>query len=199
MNPTDTITVRPLQSKDMNRIETIIKSYTTLYGADITSLYDSYLSGLVETEYVKPVVVEVNGELFGVATQTLWKALPAWTFGSLFLSDKWFSPLAFKATSDMLDYMITFAEGQDRFNFYHIVRDNDSLIRKNILPKINIPVATRYNRLDVEVIRPYTMPKYLVTTNMMGPLSGKNSKAVVLRHYYIKPEFMKNLWTSSES
>jgi len=197
MNPTDTITVRPLQSKDMNGIEKIIKSYTTLYGADITSLYDSYLSGLVETEYVKSNIVEVNGELFGVATQTLWKALPAWAFGSLFLSDKWFSPLASKATTAMLNYMITFAENQDRFNFYHIVRDNDSHVRKNIASKMNLPFANRYNRLDVEVIRPYTVPKYLTTTNMMGPLSGKNSKTIVLRHSYIKPEFMKNLWETT--
>ena len=198
MNPTDTITVRPLQSKDMNGIEKIIKSYTTLYGADITSLYDSYLSGLVETEYVKPIIVEVNGELFGVAVQTLWKALPSWELGSLFLVEKWFSPIAFKAASDMLDYMISYAENHDRFDYYVIVRDKESL-RKNIMPRVNPIVNARYNRLDVEVIRPYSIPKYRVSANMMGPLAGKNSKTVVMRHCYIKPEFMKNLWNSSES
>ena len=119
--------------------------------------------------------------------------------GSLFLSDKWLSPSALKATSDLMDYMITFAESQDRFNFYHIVRDNDSHVRKNIASKLGSPIVNRYNRLDVEVIRPYTIPKYLTTTNMMGPLSGKNSKAIVLRHCYIKPEFMKNLWETTAS
>jgi hypothetical protein len=182
---------RPFENSDRKNAMDIIKKFPTMYGVSIDQ--QKYIAGLNFYENSMCISIMDGDELFGIARQHYWYTLPVWTVGSMFFNDSTNSIRVLEAGKALFDFMTRRAEEDNRYDFYYIVRDNKSL-RKNMSLQINTEFVDRYSLADVEVLLPYQISRYKVFSDMLAELSGKNTKTLVVRHGFLKPEFRENIW-----
>lgn len=181
------IVTRELAPADADDVKKIISSKCSMYGTTIDPEY-FIDTALDSTEYKKTLVVLVNGTLFGLVKQIWWKGLPVWTVGSLFMESAVNSTTVIRCGGSLLSYALDRAESYGRHEFYYVVRDFNSTRLNRSLE--NLPrLKNEYLIIDECNIAPYETPKFSSFAELVGPMLGKNSKPLIVRHAIRKPEF----------
>lgn len=179
------------QETDLESASAIIRNYSSMYGAPID--HDVYINGLKSTENSMCISIFDGDELFGVARQHWWPGLPMWSIGSMFFKDSYNNQRVLNAGKDLFNFMAARAEEADRYGFFYIVRDSGSL-RKDMSFRTNPEMPERYVIVDVEVIPPFQHPTNKAFSVMLSNLSGLNTKTLVARQGFLKPEYRRDLW-----
>lgn len=178
--------------RDYEEMKRIVSSHAFMYGVKIDAA--RFVARLDRsTKDSMTISIFRDGKLFGCAKQNFWSNLPIWSVGSMFFDDNRNSPSVFEGGRALFEFMSARAEADDRYDYYYVVRDTGTL-RKDMTSKIDTAFATRYDVIDVEVVPPHTLPKCKAFEWMLDALSGHNTKTLVIRHGYLRPEFRKDVW-----
>ena len=189
---------RPFTEADLEAATAIVRSHPTMYGIKIN--HDPYLKGLTRSVDASLSITIENddGTVFGVAKQHHWGEMPSWSVGAMFFEDHTNSPRVLQAGKALMNFMTERAESQGRYDFYYVVRDSGET-RKRMSLEVNPVFAWRYDIVDVEVIRPFQIPKYKAFARMLAGMAGKNTKTLVVRHGYLKPEHRQDVWKTQKT
>lgn len=185
---------------DRPQIEAIVKSNPKMYGADITRYHSITIHrfvGHVVGDLAKTAwcVEDDEGQIVGLAIQFWWTSMPAWSIASLFFKNEpgknQFN--AHKIGAVLVNAMCKEAESRKMYDFYYVVRDNESL-RKNMSLSVNDEFTERYEINDLFLLHPYTSPIYPMFKNMLGHVIGRNRKPVVFRLASLKSKYRPSVW-----
>src|SRR5574337_1219495 len=179
--------IRPLDNKDFPQIKDIVYSHDKMYGVDITKYHNTIIGSFRLSNTENTIVAEDNKLLYAVIKQTFWCGLPAWSFGSMFFRSKYNTEIVIDIGCLFFKYLTNLAENRKIYDFYYIVRDIGT--RRRDMSFSASDTYSRYDYIDVEIIKPFTKSKYSSFNNLLGYTCGLNTKELVIRHGHLKEEF----------
>ena len=180
--------------QDLDKITEIIVSNSSMYGIDITPRHGAFIQQFVNHINMNdpkniPICYDADGEIKGVVIQHLWKEMPFWSAGHLFINSNIVSVSLMSETvdicHDMLDFMLFYAEKNTYFDYLSVVRTGMPSSRDKFLSD---KFKSEYHINLLETIAPGEVPKYTTHERLMGFSLGKNKKAVSVRHASKKKE-----------
>jgi hypothetical protein len=188
------INVRPYCNDDFNVVSDIIKSQPTMFGTKIENYWAGYISSVTQPRDLGLTVIgEIDNEIKGVMRINFWGKMPFWHIGSNFtLRQTGLDYIKHRALSlAMYTYCMQYAESEKRYDGYIIITDLGENFKKRKLlhDKLMPTIQEKYIVNDVEIIKPFEKSKYEAFNVLLGRLSGKNERAIVIRHNSLKSEF----------
>ena len=171
--------------EDLPRLIEIIQGCNTLYGINIVEngIRDSHIRTITEvlelgSKNTVIVGVKKEGILISFCSMIFWDTLPCWSAHLLYDSSNHFDKLGIEGNViAVLGKFLEIAEARNVYNFYFVTRYSRLWKRVNILFLENSP---GYHIGEIEVLEPYEESKYGGIRKLMGPISGNNSKSVVV-------------------
>lgn len=180
------ITVRQYLPEDKDRITEIVKSQPKMFGGDITSFHNGFISALTNPVPNSAVFV---GLVDNVIEQTFimrfWDALPLWNAGCNFASKQ--KGLDFVKQRALGMYMwdnaLSYAEERGVNSGYICIAESGGNLTKRLQThgELYPNVSKRYYASNVDIIAPFSTSRYEVFNTLMGPLLGKNKHPVAVR------------------
>jgi hypothetical protein len=180
-------------ANDLIQISEIILSNPTMYGTDIIPRHDSFIKEFsihIEADNFRnaPIVYD-DGQIKGIVIQHLWKEMPFWSAGHLFIKSNIVSRALLTETvdicHDLLDFMLNNAEQNKYFDYLSVVRTGLPDSRDKFLSN---KFKTEYHINLLETLGPHEIPKFTTHQKLMGATLGKNTKPVSIRHASKKKE-----------
>lgn len=182
------ISVRQFQSTDSEKVTEIVKSQSIMFGSDITEHHDYFINHLTseKNKMAKTFVGFIDDSLVGVLRMNLWENIPFWSVGLNFtLKDESLNYIKNRAVSLLMyDTAMRYAESHNYYDGYIAICDvgSDHRVRAKLHDSLWPSIPNNYDIKIVEVIKPFTKSKFPTFELMMGPLSEKNKRTVMIRH-----------------
>lgn len=188
------IVVRPYCNDDFDKVSNIIKSQSTMFGTNIENDWNNYISSVTQPlDLGLTVVGKIDNEIEGVMRINFWNKMPFWSVGSNFtIKRSGLDYIRHRALSlAMYTYCMQYAELEKRYDGYIMITDLGENFKKRKLlhDKLMPTIQEKYLVNDVEIIKPFEKSKYEAFNLLLGRLSGKNEKSIVIRHNSLKSEF----------
>jgi hypothetical protein len=188
------IVVRPYCNDDFDKVSNIIKSQSTMFGTNIENDWNNYISSVTQPlDLGLTVVGKIDNEIEGVMRINFWNKMPFWSVGSNFtINRSGLDYIRHRALSlAMYTYCMQYAELEKRYDGYIMITDLGENFKKRKLlhDKLMPTIQEKYLVNDVEIIKPFEKSKYEAFNLLLGRLSGKNEKSIVIRHNSLKSEF----------
>lgn len=165
-----------------------------MFGTNIENDWNNYISSVTQPlDLGLTVVGKIDNEIEGVMRINFWNKMPFWSVGSNFtINRSGLDYIRHRALSlAMYTYCMQYAELEKRYDGYIIITDLGENFKKRKLlhDKLMPTIQEKYLVNDVEIIKPFEKSKYEAFNLLLGRLSGKNEKSIVIRHNSLKSEF----------
>lgn len=193
---------RFLIESDLPEIIKIFESQDTMYGVDIRydrrELKDRLFDLVVNSSERQALVGAFEDEqLVGFVAIMIFREQPFWRTSLMFFNKKIAAQprLQIFTGSVLFEFMTKYAETQGVYEFFYVVRDSGRK-RFNLTLNATRYVEERYLFVDLKAVKPGEIPLLKFYRDLLGVTIGRNTKPVVIRQGFLKPEFRPDAWIS---